>query len=475
MTSGMNFWDANIWSLMWELAVLLIAMLAGNMLRRSIPFMRQSLIPSAVIGGFLVLIASTLYEKWTGQPLFHKITMETLTYHGLGLGFIALALKASDKQSGRNAQKDIFNTGVTVVSSYLLQGLAGLAITLGLFYVLGSWPASGLLLPMGFGQGPGQAYNWGHVYETATTYTSFPNGSSFGLTVAALGFVASSIGGVYYLNRMKRKGLIKKFQQNAEEIEDISAEMVTKKGEIPLAESLDKLTVQFGFVFLTYMLAYVLMYLASLGLDRLGGFFAATVKPLIWGFNFLIGSLLAIALKGVLRGLRKTNVVHRQYLNNFMLDRIAGVMFDVMVVASIAAIDLSAFKHKEFVIPLTAICVVGTFITYWQCDFICKRLFKGYADESFLALYGMLTSTASVGVILLREIDPLFETPASSNLIYQQTWAIVFGFPMLLLMGVAPLNITMSWVTLGALLVLNVLMNLLLFREQLFGRKRPGM
>jgi len=475
MTSGMNFWDTSVWSLMWELAILLIGMLVGNMIRRTIPFMRRSLIPSAVIGGFLVLLASTLYEKWTGQPLFQKITMETLTYHGLGLGFIALALKTSEKHEGKKAQKDIFNTGISVVASYLLQGLVGLGITLGLSYVLGNWPASGLLLPMGYGQGPGQAYNWGHVYETATTYPPFQNGASFGLTVAAVGFIASSIGGVYYLNNMKRKGLIKKFQGNAEEAEDLSAEMITQKGEIPLAESLDKLTVQFAFVFLTYMLAYVLMYVLSLGLDSLGGFFGATVKPLIWGFNFLIGSFLAIALKGVLKGLRKANIVHRQYLNNFMLDRIAGFMFDLMVVASISAIDLSAFSHKEFVIPLTAICVVGTFITYWQCDFICKRLFKGYADESFLALYGMLTSTASVGVILLREIDPLFETPAASNLIYQQTWAIVFGFPMLLLMGVAPLSLSMSWVTMAVLLVLNILINILLFREQLFRRKRPGM
>ena len=47
---------------------------------------------------------------------------------------------------------------------------------------------------------------------------------------------------------------------------------------------------QIGMVVFTYMAAYAFMYLISLGLDSLGGFFADTIKPLIWGFNFLIGT-----------------------------------------------------------------------------------------------------------------------------------------------------------------------------------------
>jgi uncharacterized membrane-anchored protein len=91
-------------------------------------------------------------------------------------------------------------------------------------------------------------------------------------------------------------------------------------------------------------------------------------------------------------------------------------------------------------------------------------------------MYGMLTATNSMGVILAREIDPLFETPAVSNLIYQQLWAIVFGFPMLLLMGYAPIGLSgdksRSWITLAALVVLFVVINVILFRRQIFGAKK---
>ena len=61
----------------------------------------------------------------------------------------------------------------------------------------------------------------------------------------------------------------------------------------------------------------------------------------------------------------------------------------------------------------------------------------------------MLTGTASTGVILLREVDPLFETPASDNLVLQTVPAMAFGFPLLLLVGWAYQSLTASLITLG--------------------------
>lgn len=472
MTTGLNLWDSQVWAFMLELSMLLGSMLFANMLRRLIPALRRSLIPSSVLAGFIVLIANGLVEKITGSSFFQRTTLETLTYHGLGLGFVALALKTSKHSSSSNGKKDAFNSGVVVVATYLIQALVGLAITLVLFYLIGSWACGGLLLPMGFGQGPGQAYNWGHIYETATDYAAFPNGTSFGLGVAAVGFISASIGGVVYLNVIKAKGRKIGLVNSAEETENLTAQSITSADEIPLSESLDKMTVQFSLVFFIYMAGYLLMCLMSLGLDALGGFFTGTVKPLIWGFNFLIGNLCAILFKFIMAFFKRRGIVHREYRNDFMLSRIAGVMFDIMVTASIGAIDLSAFTHREFVIPMILICVAGTVVTYVFLDKVCAVIFPSYRDEAFLSLYGMLTGTASTGVILLREADPYFDTPASSNLIYQQPWAIVFGFPMLLLLGLAPQSITWTAITLIILAVLFTAMCVILFREQIFRKKK---
>ncbi len=468
---GVSFWDMSVWFFIIELGVLFGAMLLANLLRRTIVPLRKSLIPSSVIGGFILLIANFLYTKITGYALFEKLTMELFTYHCLGLGFIALSLKSTDRKNSSSSGADIFNTGVTVVATYLVQALAGLALTFGLSYVIGNWNNAGLLLPMGFGQGPGQAYNWGHVYETATAYPAFENGASFGLTVAAMGFVAASIGGVIYLQIMKKQGRIRS-ELFEDQTDSISAIEVCEKGEIPLTESLDKLTVQCGLVFLTYILTFGLMYLISIGCDALGGFFVGTVKPLVWGFNFLFGSLMAMIVKSVIRFLKLKGIMKREYRNPFMLSRISGTMFDLMVVASIAAINLSAFRRKEFVLPLIILTALGGFITFFYLKGISRKLYPTYSDEAFISLYGMLTGTASTGVILLREIDPNFETPASDNLIYQQLWAILFGFPMLLLLGLSPKSLSMTVLTLVLLAVLFVAMNVILFRKSIFKGKK---
>ena len=471
MTGQSSFWDVSVWTLVITFAILFGGMLLANLFRRVIPALRKSLIPSSVLGGFLILIADAIFKAIFGHSMFEVTTLEAMTYHGLGLGFVALGLRSSDKVKTAKAKRDVFNTSTVVVGTYLLQAILGLIITITMFYLVGSYAAGGVLLPMGFGQGPGQAYNWGSIFQNYTEYPAFENGASFGLTIAAMGFIAASIGGVYFLNKLRRAGDKRAQIANADEIEDLSAVQVTGKDEIPLAESLDKLTVQFGLIFVTYFASFAAMYGVTILLDKLGGFAVNTVKPLLWGFNFLVGTAFAILVKGILKKCKAKGLVRREYTNNFMLNRISGLMFDLMVVASIAAIDLSAFRHHEFWLPLILICAVGAIATYFYCRFMCRRLFPDYEDEAFLSLYGMLTGTASTGVILLREIDPLFDTPASHNLIYQNLWAIILGAPMLLLMGFAARSMTWTFLTLGIVVVLFGIMLLIQYRDKLFKKK----
>ena len=80
-------------------------------------------------------------------------------------------------------------------------------------------------------------------------------------------------------------------------------------------------------------------------------------------------------------------------------------------------------------------------------------------------MYGMLTGTASTGIILLREIDGEFKTPAADNLVYQNIPAIIFGFPLMLLATLAPKQ---PLLTFGILVAFFIVMNIILFRRQIF-------
>lgn len=464
----MNLWDSNVWSFVITMAALLIAMLVANTLRNSSKLLRQMMIPSSVLGGFLLLIVLWAVEKLTGSPLVTRNQLEILTYHGLGLGFAAMALRNVDKKQDKRSKTGAFDCGVQVISGYLIQAIVGLAATLILFKVMGSFYASGALLPMGFGQGPGQAYNWGHNYEVGYGFT---HGTSFGLAVAAMGFVSASVGGVFCLIQLRRKGILKRDFGNIV-TEELQLQDFTGKDEIPVSESLDKFTIQVALVFIAYFLSYLFMAGFNLLIETgIFGGLGSTLQSLIWGFQFLFASVMGILMKMVLRKLKNKGIIKREYTNNFMQDRIAGFMFDLMVVASIAAIDLSAFQEPEFVVPLTVISILGTVVTYVYHRFCCKRIFPQYEHEAFISLYGMQTGTASTGTILLRELDPHFETQAADNIVYHQLWGIVFGLPFMLLMGFFPKSVSNAVIGMIICAVLFVIYNIILFRRFIFKKK----
>ena len=468
MTTGMNLWDANVWSFIITMTLLFAAMIIANTLRNTIPALRRLMIPSSVLGGFILLIINTVFKNVFNISLYENGILEILTYHGLGLGFSAMALRTIEKKSDNRSKTGAFDSGVTVVSTYLLQAVMGLIVTVILFFAINSFFASGILLPMGYGQGPGQAYTWGHTYEASYGFT---NGTSFGLAVSSMGFVSASIGGVVYLRYMRRKGRFSG-EVGKDASDNMTLDQYAGKNEIPLSESMDKFTIQVALVFLAYILAFLFMKGVNVIVDTgvLGGL-GKTVQSMIWGFQFLFGTLFAMLVRVIITKLRKKDIMKRDYINNFMMNRISGFMFDIMVIASIAAIDLSAFLTPSFIIPLSIICILGAVGSYFYLRLICREVFPKYEDAAFLSLYGMLTGTASTGAILLREVDPRFESQASDNLVYHQPWAILFGFPMFLLLGVAPQSIGKCALTLGVCIVLFIAMNIILYRKRIFKKK----
>ena len=458
-----NFWDSSVWGFVNLFAVLLVSLLAANALKRAFRFLEASLIPTSVLAGAMLLLVSELVRVTTGTKIFETAAfdnrgyemLEMLTYHMLGLGFVASTFKSAGGKLGKKRTGEIFDTGVTTVSSYLIQGVLGMVITLiaAALVMKDFFPAAGVLLPFGYGQGTGQAMNWGIIYETEH---GFAGGKSFGLTIAALGFLSASIGGVIHLNILRRQG---KIRPRRNEEGALRSEQVQQANEIPMMDSIDKLTIQVALVAGAYLLAYLLM----LGLGAL----LPGMRAVIYGFNFLLGVLAASLIKLSLRLLKKGGVVKRDYVNSFLMTRVSNFCFDLMVVAGIAAIQLSILERYWGVILIMG--VLGALLTYFYNRLVAKKLFPDYEQEQFLMMYGMLTGTASTGTILLREIDEDFRTPAADNMVYQNFPAIIFGFPMMLLAKLAP---TKPLLTLGILAAFFLVMNLILFRRSIFLRKK---
>lgn len=462
----MNFWDYGVWGFFNLVTVLLFALIVANLLKKHLKFLQASLIPTSVLAGLMILVVSTIYKAVSKNNMFDvrafnfagTTNLEIITFHCLAFGFISMNFSSKKKKLSGKRAREIFNTGVTTVSSYLLQGILGLGITIiAAGFVTGLIPASGMLLPFGYGQGTGQALNFGSLYENDY---AFIGGKNFGLSVAALGFLSASIGGVIHLNIMKARGKLKIYTKN-DSIQDEGTKETKTENKKFINGGLEDLSIQISTVFITYMLAYFLI--ALLG-NVLPGF-----KSVLYGFNFLIGVLVASILKFILSFMEKKNIIEEDYINPEQMDKLGSFFFDLMIVAGIAAIQLDLLK--DYWPTLLTMGILGLLVTYIYNRFVAKKLFPEYSESQFLMMYGMLTGTASTGVILLREIDKDFATPAADNLVYQNFPAIVFGFPMMLLAALAPVEPVK---TLLICIAAFAGMNIILFRRQLFLRKKKN-
>ena len=278
-TLNWDFTMANygpVWSFLVQLGLLLLFLMLGNILRRTIPLFRKCLIPSALLGGALLLVVDIITKSFDIVLVDNRM-MQVITYHCLAIGFAAMSLK-TEKATAKTRRSQVVEFGALQGGTYMLQAFIGLAITI-VFFLLTRYGKTvisyvcGLILPLGFGQGPGNALTW-DVNFTNTPAAQFAGNGSFGLSLASIGFVVASVFGVLHINIGKKRGHIQ-IRPAREETEFV--DLTNPCGnEIPDNESVDKFSIQMGFVALAYALAFGFMCLL--------GVLSDFTNSIAWGF-----------------------------------------------------------------------------------------------------------------------------------------------------------------------------------------------
>ncbi len=462
--SSWDFTLANydvVWSFMVQLGLLLLFLMIGNILRRKIAFLRKGQVPSALLGGFLLLITNVIFKRF-GYNIINNQIMQVVTYHCLAIGFAAMSLK-SEKSNHKTNPTQVVEYGALQGGTYMLQAMVGLGITLLLFFITrnGSKVISfigGLLLPLGFGQGPGNAMSW-DINFTNTPAAQFDGNGSFGLSLASIGFVVASVLGVVYINIYKKRGTL--HVRKGIPVDEAIFYTGSERQEIPDNESVDKFSLQMGFV--------VLAYAISFGFIVLLGSISNFTNSIAWGFNFLWASLAAMLIKFVVKHLHRTDLMTRQYINNYQMDRISGFAFDLMIVAGVTAIRIDDIKN--YILPIIIVTIAGALVTYIYIRKVAKECFKGFEHEFFLMSFGTMTGTASNGMIMMKEIDPGLKTPTSSLYILSNFPAMVMIAPLLFTLGFASKSLGNALIAFGIYLCLWIVYSIFLFRRRIFKKK----
>ncbi len=155
----------------------------------------------------------------------------------------------------------------------------------------------------------------------------------------------------------------------------------------------------------------------------------STVAASIWGFHFIVGSLLAIALRRVVARRRLPVPLH-----DGLLGRIAATAVDFTTAAALSAIELDTLG--DVIVPILPMTSCGGVLTLVLSLWLGRRAFPEAAFPHALLLYGTCTGTVPTGLALLRIVDPELRGPVAKSTIIAVTAGVPIGLPLFL--GIIP-------------------------------------
>ncbi|MEL6344642.1 MAG: hypothetical protein AAFV53_16115 [Myxococcota bacterium] len=411
----------------WENGLVLNLLLLAGVLWlgtaiRSLPFLRTLGIPGSILGGVLGLL---LGKGVLGLVPLDTDLLELIVYHGLAFVFIAVSLQTPRKVSGGGGGRSggALSIAIAIAFFLCLQAAIGMVISM----VMGIHPGFGLLMALGFEQGPGQALAMGNAWES----TGLQDGAQVGLIIAAIGFAWSIFIGVPLAAWGRRRQLnadLSRFDLPPSPSDNADDTAQQEPGSL---EALSRQLIAIG---IAYLLTYGLVstaagYFVDAGMDNL----AHTA----WGFHFIFGALFGMVIRV---GIARAPV--DSPLDDRLLGRLAGLAVDVVTCAALAAVQVEVLTAN--LIPILVITSVGGIVTLVFTVWLSARSFPTASFEHCVMLFGMVTGTLPMGLALLRTLDPEMRTPASINAVVGSAMSI--PLVAVFLLGLLPLAIN-PWPT----------------------------
>ncbi len=434
----MSFWSSGVAG-----AVLFVLACLGGatFLRSRVDALQRLGIPDCIVAGVIALGVGPGGLGWVS---IDTAVLESGVYHGLALIFITVGLQRPPAgRAGGGGQSMAFAIPFLAV----LQGFLGLLLVLGISAAQGSplHPGFGLLLPLGFNQGPGQALSMGSAWEAS----GLVDGSQIGLIVAAIGFLWAVVAGVPLVAWGRRHGLLEDAGHSGTVVHGAEPAQGSQPLPDPEGGAVAPLTLHLVYVGGVYLATFAIV----AGLAQV-----LAAKPqlaaMIWGFHFLIGVGLALGLRVAVTRLGSGSGLP---LHDGLLGRMSAVMVDFVTCAALGAVQIGVLRAN--LLPILLITTVGGGVTLLATLWLARRAFPEAPFEHAVVLFGMATGTLPMGLALLRQIDPRLEGPAPASAVLGAVGALVFSVPLLLVVLPIPVGAwpggfpSAVWLAVGILVV----------------------
>ena len=426
------------WNYILHIGIISVALLIAALARARIRFFQRYLMPASIIAGILLLVFYNFFAPLLG---LRSDFLGEIVYHLLNISFIAMMLRVTHESRKKVKGSRAIAANVTaVMAQYGLQAFFGLLVTALLIATVTPtlFPAIGFSLPLAFELGPGQAYSIGATWEKM----GFVGASSVGLTLAAIGFLIGSFGGVILINQGIKRGWIAKGYRDKIDQHSIRTGFFSRNTtERPVGsylttdgESIDSLTYHIALVMGTYLLSWGFLTGLTALLNLIGPL-GSDLADSLWGINFMFSSFCALGVKMVMRLFKVETTIDTATCN-----RISGLSVDLTVAASLGAISLVAVQG--YWLPILALVATGMIITLVILPWYCSRIYDDHQFYRMLVIYGTATGTLPTGLALLRVVDKEFETPVATDYLYAVGIVFLLAIPFIMSVNLPAFSVT---------------------------------
>ncbi|MFP4104934.1 MAG: sodium/glutamate symporter [Phycisphaerae bacterium] len=389
---------------------------AGHLLRTLIKPLQWLYIPSAVIGGVLGLAVVQVAQA-TGNPLPAEWIATAGKLPGFLINvvfaclFLGVTLPGLRTIWRRSAPQLAY--GQTVAWGQYVVGVGLVVLLLGPIFGLPNM--FGGILPVGFEGGHGTA---GGLQDTFRQL-EWEEGGSFALTSATFGVCSAIVFGMVLINWAVRRGYTaRKVAPGASPEDDVVG--IIPVGSRPSAgrltvrsDAIESLTLHVAIVGLAVLIGYLI----KLGLVGLAGLLAAEDSAV----HTLLRSIPLFPLcmvGGLVVQLLEQKFDKHKIIDLGLTRRIQNTSLDFLVVAAIAVIRLNVVLESW--IPFMILMVAGVAWNIFCVTVLARRMLPGAWFERSIAEMGQSMGVTATGLLLLRAVDPDYETDAADAFAYKQ-------------------------------------------------------
>lgn len=243
--------------------------------------------------------------------------------------------------------------------------------------------------------------------------------------MATAGLLSGIIIGKIIINIGVRRGYAKLVSKPADVPKEVKEGIVPvdKRTSIGSAvtynDALDPLALQLAFVGIILIMARYL----SQGL--------VAIHPILSNIPMFACAIVCGAILNFI--MKKLNIAH--YIDRPTINRISGVALDLLVCAAIATLSLKVFSL--YLVPLLVVIGLVMVVNIFANFYFGWKMFDEDWFERTLGIYGLESGVLATGLMLIRVVDPKFETyghesaAASAALCYPWSLPYIMFMPAL--------------------------------------------